>query len=152
MNLLRLFFSFRGRAGRASFWLVSLAWVVLSLIFGVVWSATGAADVQVGHDRRVDAAFGLWMLVLLASGLAIAVKRLHDRNKPAWWLLLFYVAPPAIETIAELNDLDSAATVWLMVLSGALSLWALLDLGCLRGTRGPNRYGPDPLLPEMVRD
>ena len=150
MNLLRLFFSFRGRAGRASFWLVSLTWVVLSLAFGYVWSATGAADVQVGQDLRVDVSFGLWTLVLLVSGIAIAVRRLHDRNKRAWWILLFYVAPPVVQTIAEMTDLDSAVEVWLMVLSGALTLWAFIEFGCLRGTLGPNPYGPDPLVPEMM--
>jgi uncharacterized membrane protein YhaH (DUF805 family) len=26
-----------------------------------------------------------------------------------------------------------------------LSLWGLIELGFLRGTVGPNQYGPDPL-------
>jgi uncharacterized membrane protein YhaH (DUF805 family) len=26
-----------------------------------------------------------------------------------------------------------------------ISIWAFVVLACLRGTRGPNRYGPDPL-------
>ena len=28
--------------------------------------------------------------------LAVRRKRLHDRNKSAWWLLLFYVVPMLI--------------------------------------------------------
>src|SRR5690349_17977431 len=32
MSLLRLFFSFRGRAGRGGFWLVSLAWLALGFV------------------------------------------------------------------------------------------------------------------------
>jgi uncharacterized membrane protein YhaH (DUF805 family) len=27
----------------------------------------------------------------------------------------------------------------------AISIWAFVELGCLRGTAGPNKYGPDPL-------
>jgi uncharacterized membrane protein YhaH (DUF805 family) len=27
----------------------------------------------------------------------------------------------------------------------ALSLWGFVEMLCLRGTRGPNRFGPDPL-------
>jgi uncharacterized membrane protein YhaH (DUF805 family) len=145
-NVPRLFFSFRGRAGRAGFWLVSLTWGVLGLVFDSIWSATGAAEVQVGRDHFVDVAFALPMLVMLVSCVAIGVKRLHDRNKGAWWILLFYVAPPVLQAVAPLYDLESAVMVWLMVLSGALSVWALIELGCLRGTRGLNRYGPDPLL------
>ncbi len=145
-NVPRLFLSFRGRAGRAGFWLVSLTWGVLGLVFDAIWSATGAAEVQVGRDHFVDVAFALPMLVMLISCVAIGAKRLHDRNKSAWWILLFYVAPPVLQAVAPLYDLESAVMVWLMVLSGALSVWALIELGCLRGTRGPNRYGPDPLL------
>jgi len=33
----------------------------------------------------------------------------------------------------------------LSLLSFAISIWAIVVLGFLRGTRGPNRYGPDPL-------
>ena len=145
-NMPRLFFSFRGRAGRAGFWLVSLSWGVLGLVFDAIWSATGAAQVPVGRNHLVDVAFALPMLVMVASCVAIGAKRLHDRNRSAWWLLPFYVAPPVLQAIAPLYDLESAVLVWLMVLSGALSLWALIELGCLRGTRGPNRFGPDPLL------
>ena len=50
---------------------------------------------------------------------AIAVKRLHDRNKSARWLILLFV--PIV---------------------GAL--WMLVELGFLRGTRGINKWGDDP--------
>jgi uncharacterized membrane protein YhaH (DUF805 family) len=33
----------------------------------------------------------------------------------------------------------------LHVISFAISVWAFVELGCLLGTVGPNRYGPDPL-------
>ena len=33
----------------------------------------------------------------------------------------------------------------------ALSIWALVELGFLRGTSGRNRYGPDPLASAKVR-
>jgi len=81
---------------------------------------------------------------LLASCFAIGVTRLHDRNKSAWWLLLFYFCPPILETLASLNVLDSAM-VLLNILSLAITLWAFVELGFLRGTFGPNLYGPDPM-------
>ena len=28
----------------------------------------------------------------------------------------------------------------------AVSIWAIVELGFLRGTTGPNQYGPDPLV------
>ena len=150
MSLLRLFFSFRGRAGRGGFWLVSLAWLALGFVLDYVWTVTGVKEVQIGENHFVDAAFVLPLLTMLVSCVAIGVKRLHDRNKSAWWALLFYVGPPAIQILASLNDLDAAIMVWLMVLSGALSIWALVELGCLSGTRGANRFGPDPLAPDTA--
>ena len=59
-------------------------------------------------------------LLLVWPALAVSVKRWHDRDKSGWWVLLNLV--PVIG--------------W---------LWALVDNGFLRGTDGPNRYGPDPL-------
>ena len=150
MSLLRLFFSFRGRAGRGGFWLVSLAWLALGFVLDYVWTVTGVKEVQIGENHFVDAAFVLPLLTMLVSCVAIGVKRLHDRNKSAWWALLFYVGPPAIQILASLNDLDAAIMVWLMVLSGALSIWALVELGCLSGTRGANRFGLDPLAPDTA--
>ncbi len=90
------------------------------------------------------------MLTMFISCVAVGVTRLHDRNRGAWWTLLFYLAPPVMQTIASSYDLDAAVTVALMVLSGALSVWALIELGCLAGTPGRNRYGPNPLAPETA--
>ncbi len=52
--------------------------------------------------------------------LAVLTKRWHDRDKSALWVLLVFV--PVIG-----------------------NLWTLIECGCLRGTEGPNTYGPDPL-------
>ena len=60
-----------------------------------------------------------WTLFSMFVIVAICIRRIRDRNKSAWWVLICII--PYI---------------------GAL--WALIDLGLLRGTRGPNRFGPDP--------
>jgi uncharacterized membrane protein YhaH (DUF805 family) len=38
----------------------------------------------------------------------------------------------------------------LHLVSFAITVWAFVELGCLRGTVGPNRYGPDPLEPAAL--
>ena len=35
-------------------------------------------------------------------------------------------------------------------MSFAITVWAIVELGFLRGTLGPNRYGPDPLAPPAL--
>jgi uncharacterized membrane protein YhaH (DUF805 family) len=57
--------------------------------------------------------------LLLWPVMALAVKRWHDRDKRGWWALIVFV--PVIG--------------W---------LWALIENGFLRGTRGANRYGDEP--------
>jgi uncharacterized membrane protein YhaH (DUF805 family) len=32
----------------------------------------------------------------------------------------------------------------------AITVWAFVELGCLRSTVGPNQYGPDPLEPAAL--
>jgi uncharacterized membrane protein YhaH (DUF805 family) len=145
MNLVRLFFSFRGRLNRAGYWLVSLFWLVVAEVLNVAWSSSGASDIRVGQDHRVAAAFFLIVSPPIASCLAVSVRRLHDRNKSAWWLLLYLLVPILLEAIGAFNDLDSALSVIMTACARAIPLWALVDLGCLSGSYGTNRYGPDPL-------
>jgi uncharacterized membrane protein YhaH (DUF805 family) len=151
MDWLKLFFSFRGRVNRAGFWTVSVTWFVLGEALNYIWSESGAAEIPFGRNHLLDAAFIAAALPALASCLAVCVTRLHDRNKSAGWLMPFLFCPPVIEVIASLNDLDAALMVALTVLAGALSLWAFVELGLMRGTAGANAYGPDPLADVALR-
>ena len=46
------------------------------------------------------------------------------------------------------QDSEIVALGIVLLVVAPLSIWAFVELGCLRGTSGPNRYGPDPLKPE----
>ena len=48
--------------------------------------------------------------------------------------------------IAKVQQSLAAGGLIFSLASLAVSLWALVELGFLRGTAGPNRYGPDPLV------
>ena len=76
----------------------------------------------------------------------LVVKRLHDRDKSGWWILLFYLTPSVLGSIANTSEQPLVGFVF-GVGSFVISIWALVELGFLRGTVGPNRYGPDPLQP-----
>ncbi|MCX7365134.1 MAG: DUF805 domain-containing protein [Alphaproteobacteria bacterium] len=121
----RLLFSFSGRINRAKFWLVALGmWVVMMVIFAVVLAPVfTAADPQAAM-ASMGAVTGIILLlvyiVALWIGLATQVKRWHDRNKSGWWVLIALV--PLVGPF-----------------------WFLIECGFLKGTTGPNQYGPDPL-------
>ena len=53
------------------------------------------------------------------ANILISIRRLHDRNMYGWW--------------------------YLMILIPYVGWAALIVLFCLKGTTGPNRFGPDPL-------
>lgn len=63
---------------------------------------------------------GLIVIASIWPGLAVSIKRWHDRGKSGWWILIALV--PLIG-----------------------GLWALIETGFLPGTPGTNEYGPDPL-------
>jgi len=76
--------------------------------------------------------------------LATSIKRLHDRNKSAWWMIPFFVIPGLYGQFADRLP-NSYPALGLGVVVFVLAIWGFVDLYCLRGTRGPNRYGSDPL-------
>jgi uncharacterized membrane protein YhaH (DUF805 family) len=74
---------------------------------------------------------------------ATTIRRLHDRNKSGWWIVPFFIAPGLLGKVGDWLG-DSYPADLLMLI--ALSLWGLVEM-CLRGTTGPNRFGPDPQAP-----
>lgn len=152
MNLGHLLFSFSGRINRAKYWLAVLVYFVVGIVALLAVLASFGGSLTGGDifGRLMGVGAGAIVLVivltaaLIVSSLAVAVKRLHDRNKSGWWILVFYVLPGMLQSIAESSGSTPAAGA-LGLLSFAISIWAFVELGCLRGTEGPNDYGPDPL-------
>jgi uncharacterized membrane protein YhaH (DUF805 family) len=143
MGGLLKYLSFRGRANRKRYWLTSLS------IFGLLFVSalfTGALSVL----PLLGLVFILIWLALLVAGTANGARRLHDRGKSAWWLLLFYALPMLLAFPAELakngpaDDFQFAAAA-LAMLGLPFSLWGLVEMGFLKGAVGPNKFGEDPL-------
>jgi len=160
-------FRFDGRIGRAGFWcsLIGVLCCIILLLFlcaGVMFALTGkVGSFDLNADdvfKIVDIASYRWSLLddlprlllklaatalLLWIYLAIVVKRLHDRDKSAWWLLAYFVLPGLYKQFEErLPD-----SYWMLPIALGcviLTLAAFVETGFLRGTIGSNRFGPDP--------
>jgi uncharacterized membrane protein YhaH (DUF805 family) len=138
----QLFFKFNGRINRAKFWIAVLIYTAINIVMAILG--------YVSDDNAIfQAVNGMLGIVIFISSLAVGVKRLHDRNKSGWYLVLFYIIPSilivagiAVGTIME--DSIMIASI-LGLVAAAIGIWAFIELGCLRGTEGPNQYGPDPL-------
>jgi uncharacterized membrane protein YhaH (DUF805 family) len=145
MSMSQLLFSFSGRLNRKPYWLTTLCIVLVMLVVVILAFALGGAGLMSGDFSGL----GILLLIIVLAyipilwiGLAISAKRLHDRNKSAWWLVLFYLVPAILQGVGE--QLGTAGII--LTLAGfGISIWALVEIGFLRGTVGPNQYGPDPL-------
>ena len=142
-----LFFKFNGRTNRAKFWIAGLIFAVINVVMAIF----GYVADQSVIFQAVNSMLGIVMLI---SSIAVGVKRLHDRNKSGWYLLLFYFVPGVVAALSVLigefvEDSSIIATV-LALVAFALVVWAFVEMGCLRGTIGVNQYGPDPVAPATL--
>jgi uncharacterized membrane protein YhaH (DUF805 family) len=120
-----IFLSSVGRMSRVPFLLAS----------AVVVAAAWLYQISVGPMTHWVTG---WVVYPVLTHLAASVlsKRLHDRGRSGWWSALVLLA---------------AVVVWPRpsgivdyMFSGVL-VWAVIDLGLMRGQAGANRYGPNPL-------
>jgi uncharacterized membrane protein YhaH (DUF805 family) len=91
--------------------------------------------------------FFLSFVAVVVSATAVGAKRLHDRNKSGWWLLLLYGLPGGLAGV----DRPMGYEIAFDLVGTIISIWALIELGFLRGTRGRNQFGSDPLAVGDIR-
>ena len=137
MNWKQLFFSFGGRMNRAKYWMVFLIGAVISAVcigidavllngvrMGIYGNATGG----------IMAVIGLITIILIAifwSSLAIAFKRLHDRNRSGVWLLLFWLAPSVLNAIGQ--SIGTGAGAFVALVGAAIAIWGFVEIGLPEG-------------------
>lgn len=144
MNWLIRNFDPRGRTGRLGYWRYG---IVASLIAAVIVALT-IAVAQAGGPGFL--AFIPWFPLLVGS-IIVGIRRLHDRDRSGWWYALYVFGPLAIgglgEPMLQFNERGPRLVgAGLMLLSAMLWLLVLIELGFLRGTSGPNRFGPAPRI------
>ena len=140
MDWLFLLNSFEGRIGRQTFWIAMGAIAVINVL------ACYVAQEMAGErlSAIVDLAFTY-------PEFAIAAKRSHDRNLPLWLLAIFFIANGVLDLLtvigwAGTTDEPSTLSIIIALPFTVLGIALLVELGFRRGTKGPNPYGPDPLM------
>lgn len=137
MDFQYLYTSFDGRIGRQSWWLgviVLIVAMVIVISISLFIPFIGIILIAIAY------------LAALFASVAMGLKRLHDRNKDGTLLWVFIGVPIAVQAITWLFSLQTSALGMLLAaISFAASIWGLIELGILKGTEGPNDYGPDPL-------
>jgi uncharacterized membrane protein YhaH (DUF805 family) len=136
MDWVTLLFSASGRINRAKYWIVHLVYIPLTAIaFLLLFSVRGNFPYFV---------LGAVYLACFYSITVAAIKRLHDRDKSGWWILFFWILPSVLAGYRFLTAEAMGSNIaWFVGL--IITLWFYVEVGCLPGTSGPNRFGPNPL-------
>jgi uncharacterized membrane protein YhaH (DUF805 family) len=140
-----LWLAIEGRATRYDFW---VRYFLIAFVLTFV-----AALLDQGMSTRYRPQFvfqAITSLVLLWPGIAVQVKRLHDRDMSGLhilWLALLQIACAIIIFSVVRDDIRYAPKGIFIILLFPLgyALFLFVHLGFLRGTRGANKYGEDPL-------
>lgn len=143
---IRKYAQFSGRAPRAEYW-----WFYLFVL--IAYIAAVIIDTMLGSN--LFGPYGiltaiLW-LGLIVPTLAVGVRRLHDTNRTGWWLLgpivpyiigFVMMGPAALDP--EGAGMAAAGGAMIFMLVGVVMAIVVFVFTVLRGTAGPNNYGPDP--------
>lgn len=135
------FADFSGRSRRMEYWSFALLNIIVvtilfTLMFGMGSAAGAFSELETGNPFGIFSLFAggfglifaVYWLAVLVPGIAVTVRRLHDREMSGWWYggLLIASFIPIVNFFAGI---------------GFLVLFVFL---LLPGTPGPNRYGLDP--------
>lgn len=116
VEVLRKYVVFSGRARRQEFWVFFLISAVISIFLTVTDEFMGWMFEMDGDDLGFLST--LYHIAIILPYLAVIIRRLHDTDRSGWWVLIAFI--PIVGVIV-------------------LLVFLILD-----GTRGENRYGPDP--------
>jgi uncharacterized membrane protein YhaH (DUF805 family) len=155
MDMGYLYTSFEGRINRAKYWLGAIVLGIISAVvtFGSIYAAGGSILERDSRTRMISLVV---QLVFLYPSAALMVKRLHDRNRPGYFAA-FLLVPLVLNSVTDVMGLtgnpfnQNALDYVFIAIIVVVAIWFFVELGCLRGTVGPNQYGPDPLAGAPAR-
>ncbi|HZK91526.1 MAG TPA: DUF805 domain-containing protein [Stellaceae bacterium] len=155
-------FSIAGRISRSQYWLrFMLPYLGICVALQIITALTRQGS---AINILVSIVFFLFTLIAIWPNIAILVKRIHDRDKSGWLCLVLYVPTTlfiillvawltsvivavAAGSSASIPSLGALGVIVIIlgVASSGIALWFFIEFGCLRGTVGVNRFGPDPV-------
>ena len=115
---LKRYADFSGRSRRKEYWSFVLGVVIVAVLLGIVEGIIGLSGSVAGLYGPLTL---LLVLAIIVPSIAVQVRRFHDQDKSGWFVLLGLI--PFVGGIVVL-------------------VFMFLD-----GTKGPNRFGPDPKDP-----
>jgi uncharacterized membrane protein YhaH (DUF805 family) len=154
----QILFSFKGRLSRMQFLIGLISTLVFAAVLFVAIALTIEPFFQAAQPQTEGVTnklpelleHRLLLVVTISSwwpALALVLKRLHDLGQ-GWKALLVFVALDVLWAVLHLLNKDELA----QPIAG-VDLGLTFMLAAIKGTTGPNRYGPDPLggAPDLTK-
>lgn len=137
--LTKKYVKFSGRACRSEYWWFQLFSFIVSVVTALIALAfimpfdIYSQEQMAAFLIKIYSIVAIPALLLFLPQLSVQVRRFHDRNISGWWLLLFYI----------LNFVPFVNFVAFIV---------MLVITVQKGTDGSNRFGRDPLGPDIATE
>ena len=159
-NLISDLTSMNGRINRQRWWIGVIVLIIIGVILAWILNLVlGTGSLQIGADGTVDpnavAAMvqkagwaGLIANIIIAYPyLALNLKRRHDRNNNGYDAAALIIVGIIYNLVAALGLTLSVGIIGgiIGIIVLVLAIYVLVQCGFLKGTAGPNSYGPDPL-------
>ncbi len=120
LKVLKNYVGFSGRARRKEYWMFTLFNAIAIILLSIIDGIISSANSQSGFGMLSS----IYLLAVFLPSIAVTTRRLHDTDRSGWWQLLMLI--PVIGTVV------------------------LLVFTAMDGTRGDNRFGPDPKAGEHL--
>jgi len=118
--------------------IVSLIYIVpISIVLGILWAVSGVPEFV------IDFLLGLAMIPVWYCGYTISVKRLQDMNWGAGWITYLQIYT-VLCVIWGLTPVGSGVENALDLITGIMGIPLIVCI-FVRGEKGANQFGPDPL-------
>ncbi|MBU1334680.1 MAG: DUF805 domain-containing protein [Alphaproteobacteria bacterium] len=147
-----LYTTTEGRLSRKEWWIGVVGLIIASIVLSIILGMVGLGGAS-GWGQLIA------YVILFYPGWCIGIKRRQDRDNNATdfkvlmglsGLLTLLQAFGIGVTMTDMGNgiVMPTPDMWMSVLYlllGIFGIYMLVQLGFLRGTPGPNSYGPDPL-------
>jgi uncharacterized membrane protein YhaH (DUF805 family) len=121
MMPLKRYADFSGRSRRKEYWFFVLGVFIAAIVLSIIERIAGLSGMVGGVYGPLTT---ILLFGVIIPSIAVQVRRFHDQDKSGWFVLLSLI--PFIGAII------------------------VLVFMFLEGTKGPNRFGPDPKDPGSV--
>jgi uncharacterized membrane protein YhaH (DUF805 family) len=140
-NIMGAFTGFEGRLNRQRWWIGVIILAIIGIIISWILGAIFGTGLIMNPADATDPA----ALIFAYPYLAIAIKRRHDRNNNGYDVIGFLILELLINLLNALGLALGMLSGLLGIILLVYAIYLLVVLGFLKGTAGPNNYGPDPL-------